>query len=133
MGGDLQHSTADAKPMFLAYAARDSASGAQPLQALQLIKGWIDSSGQARNVVVPIASADGRNGDSLCTVYRDDDFDSSRSSYYYLRVVEPPTPRWSTYDCARIPEADRPAVCSDGSYPEMIQEMAWTSPIWYTP
>ncbi|RZO18500.1 MAG: DUF3604 domain-containing protein, partial [SAR92 clade bacterium] len=48
-----------------------------------------------------------------------------------LRAVEPKTPRWHMYDCASLSESDRPAVCSDGSYPETIQEMAWTSPIWY--
>ena len=67
----------------------------------------------------------------MCVVYEDPEFDPNQSAYYYLRVVEPETPRWHTYDCARIAEAERPEVCSDGRYPETIQEMAWTSPIWY--
>ena len=57
----------------------------------------------------------------------------ARHAYYYLRVVENPSLRWSWHDCQRLAAEDRPAVCSDGSYPETIQEMAWTSPIWYRP
>jgi hypothetical protein len=64
-------------------------------------------------------------------VYVDENFDPRQSAYYYLRVVEPPSPRWHTYDCKVIAEDQRPAVCIDNSYPSDIVEMAWTSPIWY--
>ena len=50
---------------------------------------------------------------------------------FFRTSVENPSARWSVYDCLRLPEGDRPAVCSDGSYPKTIQEMAWTSPIWH--
>ncbi len=145
MGGDLSAPPSqDAKPTFLGAALRDP-SGA-PLQKMQLIKGWIDSDGKRRNEVLTIAG--GPNGagvdlttgnrtgaghDGFCEVYRDENFDSSLPTYYYLRVVENPSARWSFYDCMRIPEDKRPAVCSDGSYPSTIQEMAWSSPIWYQP
>ena len=133
MGGGLEDAPgADAKPTFIAFAARDSAEGAAPLRELHLIKGWVDGEGALRYDVRSIASAD-VGADTLCAVVQDETFDAAQSAYYYLRAVEAPTPRWSAYDCQRIEEAARPAVCSDGSLPETIVEMAWTSPIWYRP
>ncbi len=128
MGGDLPSSAEDRKPSFLAFATRDAMG--QKLEALHLIKGWVDVQGKMHNRVIPIA-VDESGADSLCTLYTDATFDPNQSSYYYLRVIEPETARWHTYDCAQIPEADRPDVCSNGTYPETIREMAWTSPIWY--
>jgi hypothetical protein len=128
MGGDLRATSADGAPRLLAYAAKDPQGG--DLEALQLVKGWIDAEGALRAEVIPVAeAADGAT--TLCALYTDDAFDPQQSAYYYLRVVERESPRWHTYDCAKLPEAERPAVCSDGSHPETIQEMAWTSPIWY--
>lgn len=128
MGGDLSASDTSDKPVFLAYAAKDP--DGLKLQALHLIKGWIDAEGNMNTQVLPIATAEA-GADSLCKVYTDNSFDPAQSAYYYLRAVEPESPRWHTYDCAAIAEADRPEVCTDGSYPETIREMAWTSPIWY--
>ncbi|HIG69529.1 MAG TPA: DUF3604 domain-containing protein [Myxococcales bacterium] len=147
MGGDFEQAPIDTAPVFLAFASRDPGEGSRPLQQMQLIKGWVDAEGKMYNEVMPIAgtpnngadvdstSAESRGDghDTLCRVYRDASFDPALAAYYYLRVVENPTARWSVHDCMRIPEADRPAVCSDGSYPSTIQEMAWTSPIWYRP
>ena len=133
MGGDLEGRPAeDAKPTFIAFAARDSAEDATPLRELQLVKGWIDGEGALRYAVRAIAGADG-GADTLCAVVEDDAFDAAESAYYYLRAVEAPTPRWSAYDCQRIEEPARPPVCSDGSLPETTVEMAWTSPVWYRP
>ena len=95
-----------------------------------MIKGWIDGEGQMNTQVLPIATAEA-GADSLCNVYTDESFDPAQSAYYYLRAVEPETPRWHTYDCAAIAEAERPDVCTNGAYPDSIREMAWTSPIWY--
>ncbi len=145
MGGDLPPPTnAEAKPVFVAAATRDPSRLGAPLQQLQLVKGWIDAEGRRRTEVILLAGGPndagvdltsgertGTGHDSLCAVYRDEDFDPSQSTYYYLRAVENPSARWSVFDCLRLPEADRPAVCSDGSYPQTIQEMAWTSPIWH--
>ncbi|MEQ8860511.1 MAG: DUF3604 domain-containing protein [Pseudomonadales bacterium] len=146
MGGDLAAAPQGGAPTFVAYAARDP-QGA-PLERLQLIKGWVGADGAQQAEVIDIAGAGasdagvdlgtgkrtGSSGhDTLCTVYRDDGFDPAQPAYYYLRAVENPSARWSVHDCLRIPEAERPAVCSDGSYPEIIHEMAWTSPIWYRP
>ena len=129
MGADLMPTANNSKgPSLLAYAAKDP--DGQPLQALHLIKGWIDGDGKMHNEVITVAEAE-TGADSLCVVYNDTHFDSSQSAYYYLRAVEPETARWHTYDCAALAEADRPEVCTNGVYPETIREMAWTSPIWY--
>jgi hypothetical protein len=147
MGADLPAAPAATSPVFLASAMRDPAESSAPLQQLQLIKGWIDAEGRKHNMVIPLAgtpdngaSVDpdtgtrrGKGHDILCAVYRDESFDPLLPAYYYLRVVENPSARWSLFDCLRIEESERPAVCSDGSHPTTIQEMAWTSPIWYTP
>ena len=133
MGGDLGPAPAtDAKPAFIAFAARDPADSAQPLRELQLIKGWIDTDGQMRNEVRTVAAADA-GAQTLCAVVRDDAFQPGEPAYYYLRALQPPTPRWTSYDCQRLAEAERPAICSDGSLPETVVEMAWTSPIWFRP
>ncbi len=145
MGGDLPAPPdGDAKPVFVAAAQRDPSPLGAPLQQLQLVKGWIDEGGARRTEVIVIAGGDndagvdlatgqrfGTGHESLCSVYTDENFDPTRATYYYLRVVENPSARWSVYDCLRIPEQERPAVCLDGSYPQTIQEMAWTSPIWF--
>jgi len=128
MGGDLSASGTTDKPSFLAYASKDP--DGLKLQELHLIKGWIDGEGQMNTQVLPIATAEA-GADSLCNVYTDESFDPAQSAYYYLRAVEPETPRWHTYDCAAIAEAERPDVCTNGAYPDSIREMAWTSPIWY--
>ncbi len=128
MGGDLLPDSGDRKPRLLAWATQDPMG--RKLQALHLVKGWVGTDGTLHNEVIPVAESES-GASSLCTVYTDESFDPAISTYYYLRAVEPPTPRWHTYDCDRLPEADRPPVCTNGSYPETIQEMAWSSPIWY--
>ena len=136
MGGDLPAAPGpQAKPAFIAFAARDAAQSAAPLRELQLIKGWIDSAGRMHNEVRSIAAAaDAQSGaDSLCVVVRDEAFDPTQPAYYYLRVVQVPTLRWSAHDCERIEEAQRPASCSDGALPRNTVEMAWTSPVWFRP
>jgi len=145
MGGDLPPApNTDAKPVLVAAAMRDSSPMGAPLEQLQLVRGWIEGDGTRRTEVIMLAGGgndasvdletgerSGKGHDSLCAVYRDESFDPEVSTYYYVRVVENPSARWSVYDCLRIPEAERPAVCSDGSYPQTTQEMAWTSPIWH--
>lgn len=129
MGSDLP-AAGRGKPKFFATAAQDPAG--QGLQQLQLIKGWVDQQGQMHNAVLPLVEA-AEPARTLCTVFEDQEFETAVPAYYYLRVVEPPTRRWHTYDCAALAEDERPAVCSNGAYPATVQEMAWTSPIWYRP
>lgn len=145
MGGDLSvRPGGAASPGFLITAARDSAS--VPLQMIQVIKGWVSDDGEARYKVYDVAG-DPHNGasvdmstgeavgsgyESLCAVFVDPDFDKDQPAYYYARVVENPTPRWSFAQCMAQPEEQRLAACENDA-PKVIQEMAWTSPIWYTP
>ena len=147
MGADLAGiPDAQSKPTFIVSAMKDSASDATPLQQLQVVKGWVSPQGE-KHVEVHNVAGDPDNGAgvntedgsrfgeghaSLCTVFKDESFDPSVPSYYYLRVVENPSPRWSLLDCLKMDEADRPKVCADESL-QVIREMAWTSPIWYTP
>ncbi len=126
MGGDL--GSGEGSPSFLVSAAADPMG--QPLVELHLVKGWVSSDGALHTKVKTVASSsDGAR--QLCTVYTDDTFDPAQPAYYYLRAVEPATPRWHTFDCERIAPDQRPEVCSNDTYPDMVQEMAWSSPIWY--
>ena len=79
-------------------------------------------------VDIPNATYTNTIGDAqLAGVWTDPDFDPSRHAMYYVRVIEIPTPRWSTYDAKKMGMEPLPDV------PSTIQERAWTSPIWYTP
>jgi hypothetical protein len=150
MGSDLALGTGS-KPRFLVSAARDSMS--QPLQRLQVIKGWVDEKGESRERVIEVAGnpANGASVDlntcntsgpgkaSLCAVWQDDAFDPSTDSYYYMRAVENPSCRWSQRICnankvdcsdaATVP--DELAGCCSYSHRPTVQERAWSSPIWY--
>lgn len=147
MGGDLSAApNPTSKPTFILAANRDPAETATALQQLQIIKGWTDSEGKSHTKVTSVAGSPengagfdfstgkqfGDGHSTLCVVYTDAEFDPLQPAYYYLRAVENPTPRWSYLDCKKIPEAERPEVCLDQEL-WSIQEMAWSSPIWYTP
>jgi hypothetical protein len=150
MGGDLTAAPAGKAPTFMAYAVRDPI-GAN-LDRIQIVKGWYDGKNLHEKVYDVVWSderapgGDGRLppvGDTvdattaswtntigaaeLGTVWTDPDFDPKQRAFYYVRVLEIPTPRWSTYDAMRF-GIDIP----DGA-PVSTQERAYTSPIWYTP
>jgi hypothetical protein len=151
MGGDLEAAPDGAAPTFLVHAMKE-ADGAN-LDRIQIIKGWIDANGDQQERIYNVALSDDREsgdggevpivGDTvdaesatytnsigdgeLSTTWTDPDFDPSQPAVYYARVIEIPTPRWSTYDAVRT-GMERP-----GDLPISIQERAWTSPIWYTP
>jgi len=152
MGGDLAKMPAKAKaPTFAVWALKDPDSG--NLDRVQIIKGWYEN-GYPQEKIYDVALSDGRKpdpksgkvppvgntvdiknatytntiGDSqLAAVWTDPDFDSSHHAVYYVRVLEIPTPRWSTYD-AKTMGIDPPEAVA-----ATIQERAWSSPIWYTP
>ncbi len=151
MGGDLLPTDAGGAPTFAVMAMRD-ALGA-PLDRLQVIKGW-SNEGEGAEMVHDVACSDGAavdpathrcpdNGaavdlatceisadsgaDELRTVWTDPDFDATRRAFYYVRVLENPTCRWSTWDALREGVEPRRDVSPT------IQERAWSSPIWYTP
>lgn len=113
---------------LLVQAKRDALSN--PLERLQLVKGWIDAEGQKRTEVIELARSEG--SDNLCAVYTDASYDPALPTYYYMRAVETASPRWSAAQCAALPASRRPAACKNNQ-PEQIREMAWASPIWFTP
>jgi hypothetical protein len=156
MGGDLPAPpSADASPRFAIWAARDAGTAdhpGTPLQRTQIVKLWVEN-GRARERVYDVAG-DASNGagvdratcipqgsgaDTLCSTWRDPDFDPNAHALYYARVVENPSCRWTQWACnARQVDCSAGApdgleACCDPSVPMTIQERAWTSPIWWTP
>ena len=150
MGGQL---TGPTPPRFLVSALADPGTEVAPgtaIQRIQIIKGWVDATGGAHTAVFDVAG-DAENGAGvdeatcaptgppdagdaeLCQVWTDPTFDATQRAFWYARVVENPTCRWSTWQCNSLPEAERPPSCSDPLIRKTIQERAWTSPIWFTP
>jgi hypothetical protein len=151
MGGDLRVMPEGAQaPSFMVYSLRDP-EGAN-LDRIQIVKGWLDADGKTQEQVYDVAWAgeraivDGKlppvgntvdvadanwtntiGAAELGTVWTDPDFDAKQKAFYYARVLEIPTPRWSTYDAFRF-GVDLP----EGA-PTATQERAYTSPIWYSP
>jgi hypothetical protein len=151
MGGDLPAApAADAQPTFLVWANADPGTPLRPgtpLERIQIVKGWLDAGGatweEVHDVVVGgdgTASVDpatcapvGPGAASLCGAWTDAGFDPAQRAFYYVRVLENPSCRWSAWECLRWGPADQPATCSDPAIPWTVQERAWTSPIWYAP
>jgi len=151
MGGDLTKAPEGKSPTFMAYAVRDPI-GAN-LDRLQIIKGWLDKDGKTHEKVFDVAWSRGRKvgadgklpavgntvdvananwtntiGESeLATVWTDPDFDPTQKAFYYVRVLEIPTPPWYVYDAFRF------GVKIPKDAPTSQQERAYTTPIWYTP
>ena len=150
MGGDLTAGPAGKAPTFMAYAIRDPI-GAN-LDRIQIVKGWLDGKELKEKVYDVAWSGDRKIGTGgklppvgntvnvvtaswtntigapeLGVVWTDPDFDPAQRAFYYVRVIEIPTPRWSLYDAVRF-DVKNP----DGA-PTSTQERAYTSPIWYTP
>jgi hypothetical protein len=125
MGSDLPaRAAAAASPSFVVQAMKD-ASGAK-LDRVQIVKLWL--AGETyREKVFDVALGGGAGAVTLQTVWRDPEFDAQVPAVYYARVIEKPTPRWTT-QLARRNNLPPPKGA-----PQTIQERAWTSPIWYTP
>ena len=152
MGGELTNAPPSAVPSFLIFAAKDPLSG--NLDRVQVIKGWVDSSGQTHEHIYNVAWSGDRKLDAdgglapvgntvdestatytntigaaeLATVWKDPDFDPQQLGFYYVRVLEIPTPRHSLYDAVALG-----ITASETHQPASIQERAYSSPIWYTP
>jgi hypothetical protein len=152
MGGDLNPAEGAKAPRFMVRALRDP-DGAN-LDRIQIVKGWLDKNGQSQEQIYDVAVSDGREigadgrcktpvgdtidldnasytnsiGDAvLAAWWEDPDFDPAQSAFYYVRVLEIPTPSWLVYDRKIYGiEIPKEAVLKQ-------QERAYTSPIWYTP
>jgi hypothetical protein len=151
MGGDLSTAPAGKAPTFLVAALKDPV-GAN-LDRIQIIKGWLDSSGQTHEKIYDVVWSGDRKPDAkgklpsvgdtvdvpnatytntigaseLIKAWKDPEFDASQRAFYYVRVLEIPTPRWTAYDAKYFGIKMPPEV------PMKLQERAYTSPIWYTP
>ena len=123
------------------------------LDRVQIVKGWLDSKGKTHEKVYDVVWSDNRKpnkkgklpavgntvnvknatwtntigASELITVWKDPDFNRKQKAFYYARVIEIPTPRWTAYDAKRFKEK------IDKKVPMITQERAYTSPIWYTP
>ena len=152
MGGDLTKAPKGKSPTFLVAALKDAISG--NLDRIQIIKGWVGKDGKAQERVYDVAVSDDRKIDEngrcktpvgntvdvenatwtntigdpeLIAVWTDPDFDPAQHAFYYARIIEIPTPRWTAYEAKRF-NIKMPEEA------EMVtQERAYTSPIWYTP
>ncbi len=154
MGGEIGPESGGRSPKFALLALRDVEEGS-PLQHIQMIKGWVDDDGAVQEKVFEV-TGDPDNGatvdtdtctpsgdgfDSLCAVWTDPEFDRHQRAFYYARVLENPSCRWSTYvcnaagiDCANAASVPADfAQCCNSAWPKAIQERAWTSPVWYRP
>lgn len=153
MGGNLAAAPSGESPAFIVAAMKDPEGG--NLDRIQIVKGWLDANGKTHERVFDVVwsqSARRARDNSgrippvgntvdpdtatwtntigsieLMTLWRDPEFNPSLRSFYYARVIEIPTPRWTTYDAVRFNQA-----IPEGA-PISIQERAYTSPIWYTP
>ncbi|WP_286240182.1 DUF3604 domain-containing protein [Neptuniibacter halophilus] len=151
MGGDLSDAPANTAPRFMLNASRDP-EGAN-LDRIQIIKGWHEKDGTLHEKVYDVVWSGDRQPDSngklppvgntadpeqatwqnsvgsaeLSQVWTDPDFDPSERAFYYARVLQIPTPRWTAYDKKHFNHPLRSEM------PDVIQERAYTSPIWYTP
>ncbi|MEH6634201.1 MAG: DUF3604 domain-containing protein [Halioglobus sp.] len=177
MGGEINATTEGSPPRFLVSAQKDSGTLQSPgtdLQRVQIIKGWVDGQGQVHEKVFDIAGNEnngatvntqncGRVGRGLqqsCTVWQDPGFNAREDAFYYVRLLENPTCRWSTLQCqaagvnpfsgqceqqaaaatAKAQDAGASGdvfgkCCIDPAreafYSPTVQERAWSSPIWY--
>ncbi|NND69335.1 MAG: DUF3604 domain-containing protein [Halioglobus sp.] len=151
MGGELAATAGDGVPGFMLMALKDP-DGAN-LDRVQIIKGWLDAKGNLREKVYTVAASDDRrisgNGKvkalqstvdlnnasysnsvgavGLSAYWEDPDFDPAQRAFYYARAIEIETPRWSVYDALRLGKNLDPAD------PKVVQDRAYSSPIWYNP
>jgi hypothetical protein len=153
MGGDLQRQPRSKAPAFMVAAMKDPQAG--NLDRIQVVKGWLDAEGATHERIYDVAVSNGRkigaNGRcatpvgmtvdlasgrytndigaiELAAVWRDPDFDPSQRAFYYARVLEIPTPRYSLLDSIALGKP-----WQDTGRPATIQERVYGSPIWYTP
>jgi Protein of unknown function (DUF3604) len=151
MGGDLARAPAGKSPTFLVAAMKDPI-GAN-LDRIQVVKGWLDASGETHEQVHDVAWSGGRKpgkdgkvplvgstvdlanatwtntigAPELIAVWKDPAFDATQRAFYYARVIEIPTPRWTAYDAKRFGTKPLPGTQMT------VTERAYTSPIWYAP
>ncbi len=152
MGGDLTNAPTGKAPSFLIHAVKDPKDA--NLDRVQVVKGWLDTEGKSHEKVFDVVWSDNRKvgadgklsvvgntvdlktglytnsigASQLSTVWKDTEFNASQKAFYYARVLQIPTPRNSTYDAIALGVAPEKT-----GHSIIIQERAYSSPIWYTP
>ncbi len=138
-----------AAPQFAVQARLDPGTAEEPgvpLEQIQIIKGWVSADGTPSERVVAVVGEVGEGPDvdpgtceplrqgaeTLCEVWEDPDFDPTADAFYYARVVEVPTCRWSHRLCNELADP-KPEACSDETVAKTVQQRAWSSPIWFQP
>jgi hypothetical protein len=158
MGADLRPRPEGSigSPTFILHASRDPHPSGSDLERLEIVKGWVEA-GQRHEQVLTVAGGpneasvdlatcerQGSGRTDLCTVWRDPGFDAAQPAFYYARLLENPSCRWTRWACVDAGvRCEDPATgfegfegfeaCCDDSLPQTIQERAWSSPIWYSP
>jgi len=152
MGGDLSKAPAGKQPAFMVYALRDL--DGPNLDRIQIIKGWLGTDGKTQERIYDIAVSDGRTigpdgrcmtpvgstvdvanatytntiGAAMLSAYwKDPEFDATQHAFYYVRVIQIPSPRWTAYDQKRF------GIKMAANVPMTVTDRAYTSPVWYTP
>jgi hypothetical protein len=152
MGGNLSQAPAGKQPVFIVYALRDP--DGPNLDRIQIIKGWLGKDGKTQERIFDVAVSGGRTigadgrcktlvgntvdvdnatysnsiGAPMLTAYwKDPSFDASQLAFYYVRVIQIPSPRWTCYDCKRF------GIKMPDYVPMTVTDRAYTSPVWYTP
>ena len=121
MGSTL---SADGRAEFrLAIMATQDPVG-EPLERVQVVKGWIDADGKTHEQVIDVEGASAVGTPAFSVIWSDPSFDPEVSAFYYARVLQVPSERHSSLDA-------RALELADSGFPEMIQERAYSSPIWY--
>lgn len=152
MGGDLNNAPTGKAPSFMITAIKDPVDA--NLDRIQVVKGWLDSDGKPQEKVFNVALSDKRTVDSngktkpvgntvdlktgnytnsigdvqLATLWTDPEFNAAVKAFYYVRVLQIPTPRHTLFDTLALGIAPE-----ESGNPATIQERAYSSPIWYTP
>jgi len=152
MGGNLNTAPVGKQPVFLVYAMRDPEG--PNLDRIQVVKGWLGKDGQTQERIFDVAVSGGRKigKDGVCKTlvgntvdvanatysntigapvlsayWKDPEFDAKQRAFYYVRVIQIPSPRWTAYDAKRF------GVKMPDYVPMTITDRAYTSPVWYTP
>jgi hypothetical protein len=152
MGGDLPPASAGKAPVFMVHALRDP--NGPNLDRIQIIKGWLGEDGKAQERIFDVAVSGGRKigpdgrcktlvgstvnvadasytntigAPTLSAYWKDPAFDATQLAFYYVRVIQIPSPRWTAYDQKRY------GIKMADNVPMTVTDRAYTSPIWYTP
>ena len=152
MGGDLSKAPAGKPPVFMVQAMRDP--DGPNLDRIQIIKGWLGKDGKAQERIFDVAVSGGRKigpdgrcktsvgstvdvpnatytntigAATLSAYWKDPTFDATQRAFYYVRVIQIPSPRWTAYDQKRY------GIKMPDYVPMTVTDRAYTSPIWYSP